>query len=130
MFANRKSVNETEIKGYSYETYYHFIIHYLYTDSIQSQDIQLLNELLLLSDMYSEEELKTRCVSEIKPLLDVQNVCELYSSAITNRSSELEEYCFEFMAENLKLIVKTDGYSQLDPKIAKSFHKKQIEEQK
>ena len=64
-----------EIKGYSYETYFHFI-QYLYTDSIETKDIKLLNELLLLSDMYSEEELKYRCVSEIKPLLNVENVCQ------------------------------------------------------
>ena len=129
MFANRKSVNETEIKGYSYETYFNFI-QYLYTDSIETKDIETLNEMLLLSDMYSEEELKTRCVSGIIPLLNVENVCQFYSSAITNKSSDLEEYCFEFMAENLKSIVKTEGYEQLDPKIAKTFLKKQFEEQK
>ena len=70
MFANIKSVkenNEMEIKGYSYETFFQFI-RYLYTDSIESKDINLLNELLLLSDMYSDNELKTRCVSLIKPL--------------------------------------------------------------
>ena len=131
MFANLKSNTESkelEIKGYSYETFFHFI-QYLYTDSIETKDIKLLNELLLLSDKFSEEELKTRCVSEIKPLLDVENVCQFYSSAITNRSSELEEYCFKFMFTYIKSIIDTEGYDKLDAKIAKSFHKKLIKEQ-
>ena len=68
--------------------------------------------MLLLSDMYSEEELKTRCVSAIKPLMIVENVCYIYSSAITNNSVDLEEYCFDFMSQNMKKIVKTKDYSQ------------------
>ena len=129
IFANIKSIkesNEMEIKGYSYETYFHFI-QYLYTDSIETKDMKLLNELLLLSDMYSEEGLKNRCVSVIKPLIDVDNVCNFYCSAITNKSPELEEYCFEFMIQNLKTIVKSKYYLQMDPKIAKSFLSKYAE---
>ena len=129
MFANIKSIkesNEMEIKGYSYETFLHFI-QYLYTDSIETKDIELLNDLLLLSDMYSEEELKIRCISLIKPLMNVDNVCYLYSSSISNRSSELEKHCFEFMTQNSKSIIKTKSYSELNPKIAKSFLTKYIE---
>ena len=132
MFANIKSIkesNEMEIKGYSYKTYFHFI-QYLYTDSIETKDSNLLNEMLLLSDMYSDEELKTRCVSLIKPLINVENVCLVYSSAICNKSSDLEEFCFEFMTKNLKLIIETKGYEQLDPKIAKSFYTKYMQKQK
>ena len=124
-----KESNEMEIKGYSYETYFHFI-QYLYTDSIETKDIKLLNELLLLSDMYSDEELKFRCVSVIKPLLNVENVSNFYCSAITNKSPELEEYCFEFMTKNIKSIIKSKDYSQMDPKIAKSFFSKYVEKQK
>ena len=132
MIANMKSnkeSNEMRIKGYSYKTFFHFI-QYLYTDSIETEDIELLNDLLLLSDKLSEKELKTRCVSKIKLLLDVENVCQFYSSAITNRSSELEEYCFEFMTQNIKSIVNTEGYDELDAKIVKSFFKKHFKEQK
>ena len=130
MFANIKSVkesNEMEIKGYSYKTFFLFI-QYLYTDSIETKDVNLLNDLLLLAIMYSEEELKIRCVSVIKPLMNVENVCYFYSSSISNRSSELEEYCFEFMTKNIKSIIKTKSYSELDPKIAKIFLTKYIEE--
>ena len=38
MFDNQKSVNEIEIKVYSYETYFNFI-QYLYTDSIETKDM-------------------------------------------------------------------------------------------
>ena len=120
MFANIKSINETEIKGYSYETYFHFI-QYLYTDSIETKDIKLLNELLLLSDMYSEEELNTRCVSVIKPLINVENVSNFYCSAIINKSSDLEEYCFEFMTKNIKTIVKNQRLLTNGPKNCQKF---------
>ena len=79
--------------------------------------------------MYSEEELKTRCVSVIKPLMNVENVCYIYCSAINNKSSDLEEYCFEFMTKNIKSIIKTKDYEQMDPKIGKSFYTKYIEKQ-
>ena len=131
MFANIKSIeesNEMEIKGYSYETFFHFI-QYIYTDSIETKDIELLNEMLLLSDMYSDEELKTRCVSVIKLLMDVQNVSNFYCSAIINKSSDLEEYCFEFMTKNIKSIIKTKGWEQMDAKIGKTFYTKYIEKQ-
>ena len=131
MFIYVKSIRESdemEIKRFSYETYYQFI-QYLYTDSIETKDIKLLNELLLLSDIYTEEELKTRCVSVIKPLLSVENVCNIYSSAITNNSVDLEEYCFDFMTQNMKKIVKTNDYSQMDSRFAKSFLTKYFAEQ-
>ena len=131
LLADRQAVNETEIKGYSYKTFYNFI-QYLYTDSIESieNDVKVLSEILLLSDMYSEEELKTRCVSAIKPLMNVENFSNIYSSAINNKSYDLEKYCFEFMSRNIKSIVKTKGYEQMDPKIAKSFLTKCVEKQK
>ena len=122
MFANSLSENEMEIKGYSYKTYFHFI-QYLYTDSIKIQDIEVLIEMLSLAEEYSEEELKTLYVSIIKPIINVENVCILYGCGIRNRSTDLEEYCFEFMSENMKTIIETKGYQEMDGNYIRKFNK-------
>ena len=78
LFTKIKSIkesNEMEIKGFSYETYFYFF-KYLYTNSFETKNFKLLNEILLLSDMYSEVELKARCVSLIKPLLNFESLFE------------------------------------------------------
>ena len=112
--------NEIEITEYSYETYFQFI-QYLYTDSIDAQNTDLLLEMLSLADNYSEGELKSFCVTIIKLLINVENVCLFYSSAINNNSTDLEEYCFEFMCKNMKSIIKTKEYKQMDGNHTKNF---------
>ena len=59
--------------------------------------------------------------------MNVENICNFYCSAINSKSSESEEYCFEFMTKNIKTIIKTKDYEQMDPKIAKSFYTKYFE---
>ena len=117
---SRNKGNEIEITEYSYETYFQFI-QYLYTDSIEVQNTDLLLEMLSLAHNYSEEELKSFLVTIIKSLINVENVCLFYSSAINNISFDLEEYCFEFMSKNMKSIIKTKEYLRMVGNHIKSF---------
>ena len=43
------------------------------------------------------------------------------SSAIYNNSTDLKEYCFEFMSENMKSIYKAKEYQQMNAKKHESF---------
>ena len=123
LMAIRKSVNESneiEIKEYSYETYYHFI-QYLYIDSIETKYIDVLLEMLLLTDEYSEEELKKLCVSILKSLLKDENVCQMYSSSVINKWTDLEEYCFEFISKNRDIILKSEAFERMDAVIGRGL---------
>ena len=123
MFANNWSENnnnEIAINSYSYEAYYHFI-RCLYTDSIETEDLEILLEMLSISDEYLDEELKRKCVQKIKPLMNVQNVCSIYSSSLTNRSKDLEEFCFKFMSKYMSFITESEDYKQMSDSLAKHF---------
>ena len=123
MFANNWSENnnnEIAINSYSYEAYYHFI-RCLYTDSIETEEIELLLEILSISEEYLDEEIKRKCVQKIKALMNVQNVCSIYSSSLTNRSTNLEKFCFKFMSKNMSSITETEDYKQMNDRSTKHF---------
>ena len=123
MFANEWSENvskEVVVPDYSYEAYYQYI-QCLYTDYIETQDIELLIELLSITEEYLDGEIKEKCIDKIKPLVKIENVCSLYSSAIKYGAKELEQFCYELMSNNIKLLLQTDGYKQMDPAHSTQF---------
>ena len=121
MFANNWSQNnEITINSYSYEAYYHFL-RCLYTDSIETEDTDILLEMLSISEDHLDEEFKRKCVQKIKPQMNVQNVCSIYSSSLTNRSKDLEEFCIKFMSKHMSYITETEDYKQMSDSSAKHF---------
>ena len=95
------NASEYEIVGNSYEAYYH-LIRYLYTEEIETQDIEVLKEMLSISDTLLDEAKKKNLPESIKPLITKDNVCSIFACAREFAYEELEEYCFEFMSENIK----------------------------
>ena len=117
MFANEWGENETKevvVPDYSYEAYYQYI-KCLNTDFIETEDIELLIELLSITEEYFDGEVKDKCIDKIKPLVKIENVCSLYSSAIKYRAKQLKKFCYELMSKNIKLFIETDGYKEMDP---------------
>lgn len=123
LFANEwreNKNNEIVINAYSYEAYYQFI-RCLYTDCIETEDMELLIEILIISDEYLNNNTKAKAISNIKPLLKIGNVCSIYSSALKYQSLELEQYAFEFMSKHIKSITKTEEFQQMDGAYVKHF---------
>lgn len=108
-----KGMNETLIERHSFEAYYQFI-RYLYYHSIETNDVDVLVEVLSIAAEYFDERLKRKCVRKITPLISVQNVCYIHSNAWKYRSRELEEFCFNFVTTNVKQIIFNKYRKQLN----------------
>ena len=110
MFTNdwsENQSNEIEIKDYSYEAYYQYI-QWLYTDSIVTEDIAELLQLLSISDQYLNQNFKDKCIEHLKSIIDLHNICSVYRAAIKFRAKSLEQLCVEIAKENGIDIVKVE----------------------
>ena len=81
-------------------------------------------DLLKISEDYNEEEIKSETINRMIAVMNVQNVCDLYSASLQYKLSRLEVKCFDFMSKHIKDIITTDGYKQMDANIAKQFFTK------
>jgi RCC1 and BTB domain-containing protein len=124
---NRRNDNEIEIKEYSYDVYYAFL-KYLYTDSVVIETEKVM-DLLVLANNYKEEELKQKCLDIITKSITIENVCSRYCYSIRKGLNELENQCFEFAFNNLKEVMKTERFQQMDENSAKSFKIKVFDKQ-
>ena len=125
MFANpdwsENKTKEMVINDFSYEAYSQYIKCH-YTNCIETENIEVLIELLSITEQYLNENIKSKCVKRIKPLITVQNVCTVYSSSMTYRSKELRKYCLQIMLENHEELRKSEDYKQIDsPNLRKLF---------
>ena len=121
MFANswiESDRNEIEINSYSYEAFHEYLKS-LYSDFIECQDMEVLLEMLAISEEHLDTEFKDKCSQCIKPLISDQNVYSVYSFAVKFRAKELEEFCFELIVKNKKQIVLTKDFESMDEHIAK-----------
>ena len=131
MFANewKESVsNEIQINGYSYEAYYQYL-RWLYTDLIDSSDVEVLIEMLSLSDEYLENQLKVICEERIKKSANIQNICVLYSKAIELNAKELEKFSFNLIRKNIKRVIEMNEFKAMDNTIAKDMLVQYIRQQ-
>lgn len=119
LFAENNS-QEFEIIDNSYEAYYHFV-RYLYTEEVETQDIEVLKEILIISNTLLDAEKKRKFVEPIQRLVANNNVCSIYSIAREYDYEDLEEYCFDFMSRNITSIINTDDYERLADNHSKYF---------
>ena len=131
MFANewKESVsNEIQINGYSYEAYYQYL-RWLYTDLIDSSDVEVLIEMLSLSDEYLENQLKVICEERIKKSANLQNICVLYSKANELNAKELEKFSFNLIKKNIKRVIEMNEFKAMDKNIANEMLVQYIRQQ-
>ena len=111
MFANNwkeSQTDEIEINGYSYETYYQFL-RWLYMDFIDATDIEVLLEMLYLSEEYLINEFKMECVDQIKKIEITRENCGLlYTFAVEVQAKELEELCLDTIRNSIKDIMHSE----------------------
>ena len=133
MFAinwSESNENEMEVIGHSFEAFYNFI-RLLYTDCIVTQDIDILLEMLSISDQYIDENFKNKCIEHLKSQTNVQNVSSLYGLSIRSNSKVFEDICFAEIISNFAEVIESDSFKSLDAYIYKHLieecvHKKVI----
>ena len=72
--------NEFEITGYSYESFYQYM-RWLYTDCIVTHDIDLLSEILAISNQY----LDYRCSQHLRNVKNNRNNTLVWNSKFYNQ---------------------------------------------
>ena len=105
--------NEIEVLGYSIEAFYLYI-KWLYTDCIATQDIDLLVQMLSISDQYLDNDFKDKCIEHLKSHTNVRNVSSLYGLSIRSNAKVLEDICFMKITENFNKVIKTESFKSLD----------------
>ena len=122
--------NEMEVIGHSLEAFYHYI-RWLYTDCIATQDIELLIQMLSISDQYLDNDFRDKCLEHLNSQTNVQNVCSLYSQSIRLNFKEFQEICFAKIVQNFDKVLETESFKSLNADVSKHLirecvHKKLI----
>lgn len=123
MFANKwaeAGSGEVEVTGYSFEAYFEYL-RWLYTATVETQDLEVLMEMLAIAEVYLDKDFKDKCVTHVKALTDLRNVCSVYSFAVELRAKSLEDFCFTIIADNVRHIITTEDYQLMDSSVAKHF---------
>ncbi|XP_054158466.1 RCC1 and BTB domain-containing protein 2-like [Oppia nitens] len=132
---NSNSGHLIYIKSYSYTAFYAFI-QFLY--AIQPEiTLDTCADIVKLATMYDEPELELMCQQitaaaavnsssgqqRQKTTIIVENVCQIYETAIAGGDSRLEKSCIEFVNENLKDICRSNGFLSMDNQLSKRLMK-------
>ena len=110
--------NEMEVIGHSLEAFYHYI-RWLYTDCIDTHDIHLLIQMLSISDQYSDNDFRDKCIEHLMSQTYVQNVCSLYGLSFKLNVKEFREFCFGKIIANFVKVLETESFESLDTDVSK-----------
>ena len=101
----------------------------MFADLIDSFDVEVLIEMLSLSDEYLENQLKVICEERIKKSANIQNICVLYSKAIELNAKELEKFSFNLIKKNIKRVIEMNEFKIMDKNIVNEMLVQYIKQQ-
>jgi speckle-type POZ protein len=113
-----KEANQEEIpiQNTSYSAFL-ALLRYLYTESLPGEDIEVLLEILALSNLYQFDRLKADISFLIERHITIENCALLYQHAHHTISLDLKKVLLEFILKNYTAIQGTSGYSQLEDEL-------------
>ncbi|KAG8099838.1 hypothetical protein GUJ93_ZPchr0013g33823 [Zizania palustris] len=97
------------------------LLHFIYTDMLPdaSQDVVMVQHLLVAADRYNVERLKLICEEKLSKNLDSDMLATNLALAEHHGCHGLKEACFEVLAypSNLARVMASDGYEHLPPEM-------------
>ena len=117
---NKGNIDEIQINGDSYTTFYAFL-QYIYGLEPKIDD-QIVIELQRMSNIFKEPVLEDMCAQHIykaQNTPNLMNICSLYEKAVNNGLKDLEKSCIEFAANNWKAIFKSDAFQSMNESLSK-----------
>nr|XP_034175491.1 RCC1 and BTB domain-containing protein 1-like isoform X1 [Osmia lignaria] len=123
---DKQNLSVIEIEEFSYNVYAGFL-QYLYTNEINLL-VEDVAELFHIADTYSEDELKGLCMFTVQKGITIGNVISLYKNAVQYTAKEIQEYCLNFAANRITIMLRTPGFTELDGCTYKTFVMKAVEE--
>ena len=101
------------------------IIEYLYTDDCliirQSNDIDLLTQVMVVADQFLIERLKEICEVRLAQLVSLKNVSELFCFATSLNANQLKKFTMQFICLNLGALVECNSLQNLPSCAIKEF---------
>ncbi|KAL3425110.1 kelch domain-containing protein [Phlyctema vagabunda] len=91
-------------------------LYYLYTDSVQPEDCNDLNDiagLLVVSNIYNIPHLRLLCVNRLSKELDVDHACIIWHCAGTANEDWLRQRASRFCLLHWGRVVRTEGFLKL-----------------
>ena len=120
--------NEMEVIGHSIEAFYLYI-RWLYTDCIATQDIDLLIQMLSISDQYLDNKFKDKILKQLRAQTNVENVCSLYGLSIKLNFKAFQDICWQIITENIEKVIETEDFDSLDAELTKHLFREYIRKQ-
>ena len=89
-----------------------FVSRFIYTDEVDSDDIDMTVEVLAASDKYDVKVLFNKCQLHLSHNIDVDNAADCFLAAYLHEKAVLlKETSFKFIKENYKEVKKSPGFS-------------------
>ncbi|XP_008547749.2 speckle-type POZ protein B [Microplitis demolitor] len=85
------------------------LLKYIYTDEVTDLDAYA-ERLIQAADKYQIQSLKDRCQESLSKTLTVENVLSIMTLAKRHSAKPLLEFTNEFMASNIKKVIKTHNF--------------------
>ena len=89
------------------------MLRFFYTDRVEKMD-ELAKELLVASDKYLIDSLKSQCQSFLAETINVQNCSELLALADSHSATELKQVAMEFFLDNSTEVAKSSGWQNME----------------
>ena len=89
------------------------MLRFIYTDRVEKMD-ELAKELLVASDKYMIDSLKSLCQSYLVYTITVQNCSELLALADSHSATELKQVAMEFFLDNSTEVAKSSGWQNME----------------
>lgn len=88
------------------------LLEFMYTDKV-TNSAGFTEQLLVAADKYQIDNLKRSCEYELIERINVENVTSLFMSACNYNAECLKRECKQFIAANLRRVIKTPGWNDL-----------------
>ncbi|XP_013065879.2 actin-binding protein IPP-like [Biomphalaria glabrata] len=93
---------------------FEILLKYAYTGQVDVTPDNV-QSVLIAADYLSIEFVKRECITYMKSLIDVDNVCDVLVFSINYTFANLQQCAEEFLKEHLDSVSKTETFSLLDP---------------
>jgi len=102
------------------------VIRFIYTDTcnINSDNIP---DLLAASNFYQLDRLKSICEEYWYKDMDTTNVAHFLAIADRFNANQLKNYALEYIFDNIKEVIKTEAWKELDPDLVSYILVKSVE---
>lgn len=117
--------NTIEIKDCSYEVFLSFL-EFLYTENViklNTLEIEHINELYSVADMYIVDQLKQQCVKALIKQIKMKNICKMLSESYKWGIFEVKIKCVDFALKHFGSVIGIDEFTELPPPVLKEILK-------